>query len=264
LKRDELVALNSTLLHELYFASLGGEGNKPNQAIAEALANEFGSMDRWRQEFIAMASALSGGSGWVVLTYVPRDRRLINQYASEHTQSIVSGVPILALDMYETRLSPGLRRECKRLHRRVHAQRQLGSGDDSIRGRDKDRSAAAAAAAEFGDLPAVGVEAVKAMIESGQPVQVIDARPRHYLSRQGDIAKRRPRGAIPTACRNDRRALQVRAGRHLLRLRFHVGCKTAIRAPGGRLRREIHEQRALWLARHRISGGPAGRKCMNR
>src|SRR6202023_2546901 len=26
LKRDEIVALNSTLLHELYFASLGGDG----------------------------------------------------------------------------------------------------------------------------------------------------------------------------------------------------------------------------------------------
>ena len=26
LKRDELTALNSTLLHELYFASMGGDG----------------------------------------------------------------------------------------------------------------------------------------------------------------------------------------------------------------------------------------------
>ena len=48
-----------------------------------------------------MGNALSGGSGWVLLVYVPRDRRLINQYASEHSQSIASGIPILALDMYE-------------------------------------------------------------------------------------------------------------------------------------------------------------------
>jgi hypothetical protein len=48
-----------------------------------------------------MGNALGGGSGWVVLTYVPRDKRLVNQYAADHTMSIPGGVPIIALDMYE-------------------------------------------------------------------------------------------------------------------------------------------------------------------
>jgi hypothetical protein len=48
-----------------------------------------------------MAQALSGGSGWVVLVYIPRDGHLVNQYASEHSQAIAGGIPILALDMYE-------------------------------------------------------------------------------------------------------------------------------------------------------------------
>src|SRR5690349_14609559 len=100
LKREELIALNSTLLHELYFASLGGDG-KPTQALAEALARDFGSVDRWRSEFVAMGNALGGGSGWVLLVYVPRDRRLVNQYASDHSQALAGGIPILALDMYE-------------------------------------------------------------------------------------------------------------------------------------------------------------------
>ena len=47
LKREELVALNSTLLHELYFASLGGDG-QPTKGMSEALARDFGSLDRWR------------------------------------------------------------------------------------------------------------------------------------------------------------------------------------------------------------------------
>src|SRR4029078_6818453 len=64
-------------------------------------AASFGSYDRWRDEFLAMGYALGGGSGWVLLTYVPRDGRLMNQFASEHTQAVASGVPILALDMYE-------------------------------------------------------------------------------------------------------------------------------------------------------------------
>src|SRR5689334_3264644 len=91
LKREQLVALNSTLFHELYFASLGGDG-KPTPRMQETLAADFGSVDRWRSEFVAMGKALGGGSGWVVLTYVPRDSRLTNQYASDHTQCVSSGV----------------------------------------------------------------------------------------------------------------------------------------------------------------------------
>jgi superoxide dismutase, Fe-Mn family len=101
LKRDEIAALNSTILHELYFASLGGDGRVVPDAMASAIAKDFGSVDRWRQEFISIANGLAGGSGWVLLTYVPRDGRLINQIASEHNQSVAGGVPILALDMYE-------------------------------------------------------------------------------------------------------------------------------------------------------------------
>src|SRR6195256_2415882 len=100
LKREELIALNSTLLHELHFASLGGDGT-PTAALAQVLARDFGSVDRWRDEFVAMGNALGGGSGWVLLVYNPRDRRLINQYAAEHTQAVAGGIPLLALDMYE-------------------------------------------------------------------------------------------------------------------------------------------------------------------
>src|SRR5205085_10198377 len=47
LKREELVALNSTLLHELYFGSMGGDG-QPWTAMSEILARDFRSPDRWR------------------------------------------------------------------------------------------------------------------------------------------------------------------------------------------------------------------------
>src|ERR671936_467989 len=67
LKREELIALNSTLLHELYFASLGGEG-RPTKTMAEALTRDFGSMQNWRTQFSAMGYALGGGSGWVLLS----------------------------------------------------------------------------------------------------------------------------------------------------------------------------------------------------
>ena len=91
LKREESAALNSTLLHELYFASLGGDGRAVPDAMADALIRDFGSVDRWRQEFMALAASLANDAGWAVLTYVPRDGRLINQTASDHRQSIAGG-----------------------------------------------------------------------------------------------------------------------------------------------------------------------------
>jgi superoxide dismutase, Fe-Mn family len=100
LKREELIATNSMILHEIYFDSLGG-GGAPSGALADAIARDFGSVDRWRTEFSAMGKAEGGGSGWVILAYSPRDRRLVNQWAADHTTTLAGGRPILVLDMYE-------------------------------------------------------------------------------------------------------------------------------------------------------------------
>jgi Fe-Mn family superoxide dismutase len=99
-KREELIAFNSMILHEVYFSGLG-EPNEPGAALAEAISRDFGSMERWRSEFIAMGKAQAGGSGWVILTHSPRDKRLLNAWAADHTTTLAGGDPILALDMYE-------------------------------------------------------------------------------------------------------------------------------------------------------------------
>jgi superoxide dismutase len=76
LKREELIATNSMILHEVFFANLG-EPNAPGPDLAAAIAYDFGTMERWRSEFVAMGRAQRGGSGWVILTYSPRDKRLV-------------------------------------------------------------------------------------------------------------------------------------------------------------------------------------------
>ena len=101
LKREELVAANSMRLHELYFGSLAGGGTAMEPAMALALAADFGGVDRWREEFVAMGKALGGGSGWVLIVFEPREGTLVNQWAADHTHALAGGVPILALDMYE-------------------------------------------------------------------------------------------------------------------------------------------------------------------
>lgn len=100
LKREELIAMNSMALHELYFAGLG-DGSDPDGALAQAIERDFGSLERWHGEFAAMGKALGGGSGWVLLCYMPRDKRLVNTWAMDHAMTPANAHPLLALDMYE-------------------------------------------------------------------------------------------------------------------------------------------------------------------
>ena len=102
LKREELIATNSMLLHEAYFDSLGeAGGGDPDGTLADAITRDFGSLARWRSEFVAMGKALGGGSGWVVLTRSARGGTLGNVWAADHTHALAGGTPLLALDMYE-------------------------------------------------------------------------------------------------------------------------------------------------------------------
>jgi Fe-Mn family superoxide dismutase len=100
LKREELIAMNSMILHELYFDCIGGGGD-PAGPLADAIRRDFGSIERWRAEFSAMGKAQGGGSGWTLLTYSRRDGRLLNAWAADHTHTVANGQPLLALDMYE-------------------------------------------------------------------------------------------------------------------------------------------------------------------
>lgn len=100
LKREELLAWNSMLLHEVHFEGFG-ERDAPSAPLARAIERDIGSHDRWAAEFAGMGKALGGGSGWVLLTWSERDQRLVNQWASDHTQTLADGRPLLALDMYE-------------------------------------------------------------------------------------------------------------------------------------------------------------------
>lgn len=100
LKREELVAWNSMILHELYFAGFGRTG-APTPALGAEIERSFGSFDRWAAEFSSMGKALGGGSGWVLLTWSHRDARLVNQWAADHTMTLADSTPLLALDMYE-------------------------------------------------------------------------------------------------------------------------------------------------------------------
>jgi superoxide dismutase, Fe-Mn family len=187
LKQEEMAALNSTLLHELYFASLGGDGRAVPEAMVDALVRDFSSVDRWRREFIALANALATGTGWALLTWLPRDKRLINQSVSDASQGLAGGIPILALDMYE---------HAYHLDFGTNAAAYVAAFMRNIDWGAVERRHEDAVAVkpprpleqkQFGDLPSITVDEVKAMLRQGVQVQVIDTRPRHYSTRAQDI-----------------------------------------------------------------------------
>lgn len=101
LKREELIAANSMILHEVYFDSLRGNGGEPDGGVRRLIERDFTSIAKWHAQFAAMGKALGGGSGWVLLTYSARDGKLLNQWAADHTHTLAGATPILALDMYE-------------------------------------------------------------------------------------------------------------------------------------------------------------------
>ncbi len=187
LKRDEIAALNSTLLHELYFASLGGDGRVLPDALASAIAKDFGSVDRWRQEFVGIAKGLAGGSGWVLLTYVPRDGRLMNQIASDHDQSVAGGMPVLALDMYEhayhLEFGANASAYIAAFMRNIDWSTVELRYEDAI----KVATPRPLEQKQFADVPSISVEEVREMLTSGTPVQIIDTRPKHYTTKAQDI-----------------------------------------------------------------------------
>ena len=94
---------SGALLHDVYWQVLGGDGDpKKGAEIVAALAKEYGSFEKWQQDF--RATALSAKlSGWGLLIYDGLySQRLLNVLVDEHqVGAIWGGVPLIACDVFE-------------------------------------------------------------------------------------------------------------------------------------------------------------------
>jgi superoxide dismutase, Fe-Mn family len=186
LKREELSAMASVTLHELYFGNLGGEGNKVPDAVRSQLEEHFGSFAAWRREFVGTAQSLAGGSGWALLTYSRRDRRLYNQIALDHTQSAVDAAPVLALDMYEHAYHMDFGANATAYIDAFMRNVDWAAVTQRLAGVIAGRGLAVEDPSDQ-NLPSLSVEELAAQLARGEAVQVLDARPRHHISRTVDL-----------------------------------------------------------------------------
>ncbi len=100
LKREQMVAINSMILHEYYFDNLGASGQM-SPALVEKISNSFSTTKNWENEFKKAALSLGGGSGWVLLVYNHRLKSVENVWSWDHMHGLWDSEILLALDMYE-------------------------------------------------------------------------------------------------------------------------------------------------------------------
>lgn len=101
LKLEETWNGNGSILHEVYWATMGGDGKyNDSMGIIKKINEDFGSFQAWKDDFIATGKV---GRGWVVLVEdVLTDGKLRNVLFDVHNQGgLVGSVPVIAADTFE-------------------------------------------------------------------------------------------------------------------------------------------------------------------
>lgn len=88
--------------HSIFWKNLSPNGGgEPTGELAEAINRDFGSFEKFKAHFSAVATGLQG-SGWAVLGYDHVAGRLIIEQLTDQQGNIsVNFTPLLMLDMWE-------------------------------------------------------------------------------------------------------------------------------------------------------------------
>ncbi len=101
-KRDDILFnVGGVLNHNLYWLSMSPEKNIiPNGKLKEAIDNEYGSFENFKNEFIRLANLLKG-SGYTFLVVNREDKLEIINTPNQETPYVYGLIPIMALDLWE-------------------------------------------------------------------------------------------------------------------------------------------------------------------
>jgi Fe-Mn family superoxide dismutase len=99
LRRQQLLAANSVLLHEFYFRNLARTAVEPSRYILSNMTEHMGTLESWRDDFAACARV---ASAWAVLAYDPYDDRWHNLPLNESDAGGMAGSnPLVVCAVYE-------------------------------------------------------------------------------------------------------------------------------------------------------------------
>jgi len=102
LKIDEAYNHNAAFLHGLFFQNISDMNSQitMDSLTFMRLERDFGSFDRWQEDF--MACAMSARNGWVVTAYNTQLRRYVNMVIDLHSQNVMIGChPVIVVDCWE-------------------------------------------------------------------------------------------------------------------------------------------------------------------
>jgi len=87
--------------HTLFWSIMGpGKGGQPAGKLGEAIDEEFGSFENFREDF-SSAAANRFGSGWAWLVIDEAGKLAVNSTANQDSPISVGQIPILGLDVWE-------------------------------------------------------------------------------------------------------------------------------------------------------------------
>ncbi len=99
LKLEETFNYDGALLHELYFGNLQKGHEKVPESFKKAVEKDFGSYEKWVEDFKATGIAFRG---WSLLVFNLNTGKLRNIGADVHnTNGIWNALVVLSLDVYE-------------------------------------------------------------------------------------------------------------------------------------------------------------------
>ena len=102
LERALAFSLSGHILHSIFWQNLAPDaGGEPHGELREALARDFGSFARFKNQTNEVAASIMG-SGWAALVWEPLAGRLLVTQIYDHQSNLnQSGVPLMVLDAWE-------------------------------------------------------------------------------------------------------------------------------------------------------------------
>ena len=102
LERELSFQGSGVILHELFFENIiPSNSTLPSGILLNQINKDFGGYDKFKKQF-SEASRTVEASGWCILAWVPRFKRLEILQCEKHQDLTLWGcVPILVLDMWE-------------------------------------------------------------------------------------------------------------------------------------------------------------------